>query len=79
MKHKVVRAALRNGAVFEINYTGALGGAEETDGGEGAGAKRNWWAGAREVVRVTKGKGVVVSGGVTGELELRAPRDVGNL
>ncbi|ETW75508.1 RNase P subunit P30, partial [Heterobasidion irregulare TC 32-1] len=75
MKHKVVRAALRNGAVFEINYTGALGGAEETDGGGGTGAKRNWWAGAREVVRVTR----VVSGGVTGELELRAPRDVGNL
>ena len=45
----------------------------------GAGAKRNWWAAAREVVRVTKGKGILVSGGVFNEADLRAPRDVANL
>ncbi|OBZ77330.1 hypothetical protein A0H81_01669 [Grifola frondosa] len=45
----------------------------------GAAAKRNWWAAAREVVRVTKGKGVLVSSGATNESDLRAPRDVANL
>ncbi|KAG0696160.1 hypothetical protein DFH29DRAFT_858231, partial [Suillus ampliporus] len=27
-------------------------------------AKRNWWVAAREVLRATKGKGIVVSGGL---------------
>ena len=90
LKHTLVRAALNNGAVFEINYAGALGSGMDGSGsgntlggnggeGSGAGAKRNWWAGAREVARVTKGKGVLVSGGVSGEADLRAPRDVANL
>ncbi|KAI0677136.1 PHP domain-like protein [Trametes maxima] len=85
LKHTLVRAALKNGAVFEINYIGALGGEGDPSqsipsGGEGgAGAKRNWWAAAREVARVTKGKGILVSGGVYNEADLRAPRDVANL
>ncbi|EJF61142.1 PHP domain-like protein [Dichomitus squalens LYAD-421 SS1] len=85
LKHTLVRAALKNGAVFEINYVGALGGDGDPaltipSGCEsGAGAKRNWWAAAREVVRVTKGKGILVSGGVFSEGDLRAPRDVANL
>ncbi|KAI0650330.1 PHP domain-like protein [Trametes meyenii] len=85
LKHTLVRAALKNGAVFEINYVGALGGEGDPSqsipsGGEGgAGAKRNWWAAAREVARVTKGKGILVSGGVYNEADLRAPRDVANL
>ena len=65
----MVRTALRNGAVFEISYANAL---DNT-------AKRNWWAAAREVVRVTKGKGLIVTGGGTDVADLRAPRDVGNL
>lgn len=69
MKHTMVRTALRNGAVFEISYASAL---DNT-------AKRNWWAAAREVVRVTKGKGLIVTGGGTDGADLRAPRDVGNL
>jgi ribonuclease P/MRP protein subunit RPP1 len=75
-----VRTAVKNGAAFEINYAGAFG--EEADGSISeslASAKRNWWASAREVVRVTKGKGLIVSGGVTNETALRAPRDVANL
>ncbi|KAI9066757.1 PHP domain-like protein, partial [Trametes sanguinea] len=85
LKHTLVRAALKNGAVFEINYAGALGAEGDPaltipSGGEsGAGAKRNWWAAAREVARVTKGKGILVSGGVFNEADLRAPRDVANL
>ncbi|KAF7791175.1 hypothetical protein EIP86_002186 [Pleurotus ostreatoroseus] len=82
LRHTLVGAALKNGAVFELAYAGALGG-EEADvgaGGEGgAAARRNWWAAAREVVRVTKGKGIVVSGGVVNPADLRAPRDIGNL
>ncbi|PSR73523.1 hypothetical protein PHLCEN_2v10635 [Hermanssonia centrifuga] len=84
LKHTLVRTALKNGAVFELSYVGALGGEFDpgmsVGGSEGgAGAKRNWWAAAREVVRVTKGKGIIVSGGVTNSADLRAPRDVGNL
>lgn len=80
-----MRAALKNGAVFEINYVGALGGEGDPaltipSGSEGgAGAKRNWWAGAREIARVTKGEGILVSGGVFIDADLRAPRDVANL
>ncbi|KAH9029377.1 PHP domain-like protein [Lactarius hengduanensis] len=69
MKHTMVRTALRNGAVFEIPYASALDNI----------AKRNWWAAAREVVRVTKGKGLIVTGGGMDVADLRAPRDVGNL
>ena len=81
----MIRTALKNGAVFEINYVGALGGENDpllvdaNAAENGASAKRNWWASAREVVRVTKGKGIIVSGGVVSEADLRAPRDVGNL
>jgi ribonuclease P/MRP protein subunit RPP1 len=82
-----VKTALKNGCVFEVCYAGALGevpasdsAAEEASAG-GASIKRNWWAGAREVVRVIKGKGnhMVISGGVASEANLRAPRDIGNL
>lgn len=81
----MVRTAIKNGAVFEIPYVGALGGdvdpALGNIGGSegGAGVKRNWWAAAREVIRVSKGKGIIVTGGVTNVADLRAPRDVGNM
>lgn len=85
LKHTLIRTAIKNGAVFEISYVGALGGENDpvllnAGGAEnGATAKRNWWAAAREVTRVTKGKNIVVSGGVVSEADLRAPRDVANL
>jgi len=69
MKHTMVRTALRHGAVFEISYAGALD----------SNAKRNWWATAREVARVTKGKGLIVTGGGMDIVDLRAPKDIGNL
>ncbi|KAI0300084.1 RNase P subunit p30-domain-containing protein [Multifurca ochricompacta] len=69
LKHTMVRTALRNGAAFEISYASALDN----------NAKRNWWATAREVTRVTKGKGIVVTSGGMDATDLRAPRDVGNL
>ncbi|KIM46946.1 hypothetical protein M413DRAFT_440507 [Hebeloma cylindrosporum] len=85
MKHTLIRTAIKNGAVFEINYVGALGGENdsmlvEADAAEnGPNAKRNWWASSRELVRVTKGRSIVVSGGIVNEADLRAPRDVANL
>lgn len=82
LKHTQVRAALKNGVVFEIGYAGALGdlGMGGVGGGGGGEAgKRNWWAAAREVVRVTKGKGIVLGGGASEDASLRAPRDVANL
>jgi len=71
LKHTLVRTAIKNGAVFEIEYSGAL---EDNDS-----ERRNWWAGAREITRVTKGKSIVVSGGSESYQLLRAPRDAGNL
>ena len=65
----MVRTALRNGAVFEIPYASAL---DST-------VKRNWWATGREVVRVTKGMGLIVTGGGMDVADLRAPTDIGNL
>ncbi|EAU86606.2 hypothetical protein CC1G_07802 [Coprinopsis cinerea okayama7 len=85
LKHTLIRTAIKNGAVFEINYVGALGGnadpvlVEANAAESGASAKKNWWAAAREVVRVTKGKGIIVSSGLVDDVDLRAPRDVGNL
>ncbi|KAF9233625.1 RNase P subunit p30-domain-containing protein, partial [Melanogaster broomeanus] len=84
LKHTLVRTAIKNGAVFEINYAGALGETESCQmnfgvSDSGLTTKRNWWAAAREVVRVTKGKGIVVSGGVTCEADYRGPKDVQNL
>jgi len=70
LKHTLVRMALKNGAVFEIDYAGAVG--QEGD-------RRHWWGGAREVARVTKGKGILVSSGTEEDQCLRAPRDVANL
>lgn len=85
LKHTLIRTAIKNGAVFEINYNGALGADSDpvlVDAGaaeNGLTAKRNWWAAARELARVTKGKNLIVSGGVVADADLRAPRDVGNL
>jgi len=56
--------------VFEVDYVGAVG--PEND-------RRNWWGGAREVARVTKGKGILVSGGAEEDKYIRAPRDAANL
>ncbi|KAF7419223.1 hypothetical protein PC9H_001810 [Pleurotus ostreatus] len=85
MKHTLIRTALKNGAVFEINYIGALGGENDpclvnADAAiNDSSAKRNWWAASRELCRVTKGKGILVSSGAVADADLRAPRDIGNI
>lgn len=62
-----------------MNYSGAFGSDPDAFGTASPTIKRNWWAAAREVIRVTKGKGVIVSGGITNEPDLRNPRDIINL
>ncbi|CAE6488979.1 unnamed protein product [Rhizoctonia solani] len=71
MKPSMVRTAIRNGGVFEISYAGALASDES--------ARRNWWSGAREIARATKGKGLLLSGGAQVTSNLRAPMDAINL
>ncbi|KAG9077417.1 hypothetical protein FRC06_008919, partial [Ceratobasidium sp. 370] len=71
LKLSLVRTAIRNGAAFEISYSGALASDES--------ARRNWWAGAREVTRATKGKGLLLTGGGQKVADLRAPLDAVNL
>ena len=75
--HTLIRTAIKNGAIFEINYVGALGGENdfffvEADAAEKRpNAKRNWWASSQELVRVTNGRSIIVSGGIVNEADLR--------
>ncbi|CAE6505982.1 unnamed protein product [Rhizoctonia solani] len=71
MKPSMVRTAIRNGGVFEISYAGALASDES--------ARRNWWSGAREIARATKGKALLLSSGAQVTSDLRAPMDAINL
>lgn len=68
-----MKAAIRNGAMFEINYSGALSVDE--------GVRRNWWGCAREAARacVKNSGGLVISGGCENSESLRGARDVANL
>ncbi|KAK0458539.1 PHP domain-like protein [Desarmillaria tabescens] len=85
LKHTLIRTAIKNGAVFEITYVGALGGENDATivdanaAENGASAKRNWWGAARELTRVCKGKDIIVSSGAVSRADLRAPGDIGNL
>ncbi|KAK0502654.1 RNase P subunit p30-domain-containing protein [Armillaria luteobubalina] len=85
LKHTLIRTAIKNGAVFEITYVGAVGGENDATlvdasaAENGASAKRNWWGAARELARVCKGKGIIVSSGAASRADLRAPGDIGNL
>lgn len=72
LKRSTVNAALENGVQFEITYAQAVS-------ADGAKARRNLISGARDLLRVTNGKGVFFSSGATEALSLRAPYDVINL
>jgi ribonuclease P/MRP protein subunit RPP1 len=71
-KHTLVRTAIKNGAVLEVAYSPAVGGAGDSE-------RRNWWANVRELTRVTKGKGVIFSSGSSEVGDVRAPGDVANM
>lgn len=72
LKRSTVNAALENGVQFEITYAQAVN-------DDGSKARRNLISGARDLLRVTNGKGVFFSSGATDALSLRAPYDVINL
>lgn len=72
LKRSTVNAALENGVQFEITYAQAVA-------DDGTKARRNLISGARDLLRVTNGKGVFFSSGATEALALRAPYDVINL
>jgi ribonuclease P/MRP protein subunit RPP1 len=65
---------VKNGVVLEICYSPAVGGSGEIE-------RRNWWAACRELTRVTRGKGIIISSGnaTTPMVDIRAPRDVMNM
>lgn len=66
--------------LFEIVTTGILRQEEQgaTPGAAGT-RRRNWIAGAREIVRATGGKGVVISSGAVKAGEMRGSEDLINL
>ncbi|KAJ1025980.1 hypothetical protein NDA18_003640 [Ustilago nuda] len=72
LKRSTLNAALENGVQFEITYAQSLS-------QDGSKARRNLISGARDLLRVTNGKGVFFSSGATEALSLRAPYDVINL
>ncbi len=72
LKRSTVNAALENGVQFEITYAQAVA-------DDGTKARRNLISGARDLLRVTNGKGVFFSSAATEALSLHAPYDVINL
>lgn len=78
LKRGPVNTAQRSGLQFEIVYSGIL--RQDDPGVAGSGNRRkNWIAGAREIVRATGGVGIVLSSGATQLGEMRAPADMINL
>lgn len=80
LKRSTIGAALANGVVFEITYGAVV--EPDKDSGEVqdiSSLRRNLFSGARDLLRVTNGKGVIFSSGAKKALGLRAPYDVMNL
>ena len=78
LKRGLVNTMLRAGMMFEIVVRGVV----RQDDGAGGGAgnrRRNWIAGAREIVRATGGKSVVISSGAEKAGEMRGWEDLVNL
>jgi ribonuclease P/MRP protein subunit RPP1 len=71
LKFKTVSSALQRGVRFEICYSaGVVGGVD---------ARRNVISGATQLIRATRGKGIILSSEAKSALGLRAPHDVMNL
>ncbi|GAA5913689.1 hypothetical protein JCM8208_005903 [Rhodotorula glutinis] len=83
LKRGLVSSLSRAGVAFELVTRGitrlddAAGQGDQV--GDAGKRRRNWIAGAREVVRATEGRGVVVSSGAHRAGEMRAPEDLVNL
>ncbi|KAJ3172784.1 Ribonuclease P protein subunit p30 [Irineochytrium annulatum] len=70
LKATTINVAVQRGIVFEICYTGCL---------RDAGARKQLISNARDLMRVTKGKNVIVTSGALKAMEVRGPHDVMNL
>lgn len=86
LKRSTVGAALSNGVVFEITYGAAIDAKSSSLSSKSTSempdlsdARRNLFSGAREILRVTNGKGVILSSQAMDAMGLRAPYDVMNL
>ncbi|KAL8286914.1 hypothetical protein RQP46_003920 [Phenoliferia psychrophenolica] len=78
LKRGLVNTLLRAGVFFEITLRGILS-QDEPNGSTAGTRRRNWIAGAREIVRATGGKSVVISSGAVKAGEMRASEDLINL
>lgn len=72
LRRSTVGKAIKDGACFEICYGDALDSNSDF-------SRRNLIAGAKEIMRVTGGKGVILTSKVSTALHLRGPHDVINL
>ena len=79
LKRGPINSLLRAGLCFELVLRGMV---RQDDPGQPGGAalrRRNWISGAREVVRATGGKGIIISSGAVSAEEMRASQDIVNL
>lgn len=80
LKRGLISSLSRAGVGFELLLRGVtrldLPGEQPGEAGK---RRRNWIAGAREVVRATQGKGVVLSSGAAKPGEMRGTEDLINL
>ncbi|GAA5984584.1 hypothetical protein JCM10908_003411 [Rhodotorula pacifica] len=80
LKRGMISTLSRTGVGFELVLRGVtrldLPGEQPGEAGK---RRRNWIAGAREVVRATEGKGVVISSGAVKAGEMRGTEDLINL
>ncbi|GAA5942157.1 RNA-binding RNA processing protein RPP1 [Sporobolomyces koalae] len=81
LKRGLISTLSRFGVSFELVLRGLTRQDSGGGGGEGDSGKRrrNWISGAREIVRATQGKGVVISSGAKCAHEMRASQDLINL
>lgn len=77
LKRSTVNAALANGVVFEICYSQVVNRGEADSGLSRA--RKNVISGARDILRITNGKGVIFSSGAMDIMGLRGPNDIINL
>lgn len=70
LNKKLTDAALARGAVFEITYTQAL---------QSSSARRYLIGNTRSLVRLTRGRGIILSSGAESAHNTRSPHDVANL
>ncbi|BGP34864.1 RNA-binding RNA processing protein rpp1 [Rhodotorula toruloides] len=80
LKRGMISSLARSGVCFELILRGVTRLDQEGEQpGDSGKRRRNWIAGAREVVRATEGKGVVVSSGAVRAGEMRGTEDLINL